>query len=39
MSGLRKNRPRGSKFRYRSARLRSFSLGAALGEDDLPPEN
>ena len=30
---------RGTKFRYRSARLHSFSLSAALGEDDLwPPD-
>jgi hypothetical protein len=29
---------RGAKFRYRSARLHSFSLGASLGEDDLPAE-
>ena len=28
---------RGTKFRYRSARLRSFSLSAALREDDLGP--
>jgi len=29
---------RGSKLRYRSARLHSFSLAAALGGDDLPAE-
>ncbi|MCA1411704.1 hypothetical protein I6F30_11210 [Bradyrhizobium sp. NBAIM20] len=29
---------RGSKFRFRSARLHSLSLAAALGEDDLPAE-
>lgn len=29
---------RGSKFRYRSARLHSYSLGTKLDEDDMPKE-